>query len=219
MLHISGSIDGEVYLNNESNSHRNYACIILAAGQSKRMARSKIVLPWEKKTVIGTIISSFQSAGIKHIVVVTGGYRELVEEEVKKYDVEAVFNPDFANGEMALSLKTGLRKISSSCDGVFVALGDQPDIHPIDLIGIMGKSDEFPDKLIIPSYSMRRGHPWLVPTIFFPEIKGIKSPDTMKTFIQNHEGNVEYYLVKKSNILADLDTPEDYERLKPNETN
>jgi molybdenum cofactor cytidylyltransferase len=211
--------ESEDCLNNQSISHREYACIILAAGQSKRMSCSKIVLPWGKKTVIGTILSSFQDAGIRQIVVVTGGYRELVEAEVAKYRVEAIYNPKFANGEMALSLKTGLSKISSNCDGVFVALGDQPDMHPIDLTGIMKKSDEFPDKLIIPSYSMRRGHPWLVPSKFFQEIISLQSPNTMKSFIENHAEEIEYYLVKESNILADLDTPEDYERLKPKDEN
>ena len=194
---------------------RNYACIILAAGQSKRMARSKIVLPWGERTVIGTIITSFLNAGLKQIIVVTGGYRELVEAEVDNYGVEKIFNPKFENGEMAVSLQTGLSKMAPDCNGVFVALGDQPDIHPVDLIGIMKKSDQFPEKLIIPSYSMRRGHPWMIPANYFNEIKALKSPDTMKTFIQNHENDIEYYLVQKSNILADLDTPEDYDRLKP----
>jgi CTP:molybdopterin cytidylyltransferase MocA len=41
----------------------------------------------------------------------------------------------------------------------------------------------------------------------------------MKTFIQKHEREIEYYLVQKSNILADLDTPEDYQRLKPKKEN
>ena len=109
--------------------------------------------------------------------------------------------------------------LNPECSGVFVALGDQPEIDVIDILGIMDKSDVFPDKLIIPSYSMRRGHPWLVPKVFFNEIRIIRTPDTMKTFIQKHEREIEYYLVQKSNILADLDTPEDYQRLKPKKEN
>ena len=197
------------------NKERTYAGIILAAGQSKRMAQSKIVLPWGDKTVIGNILSSFQTAEISHIIVVVGGYRDLVEQEAAKYGVETVYNPDYYNGEMSLSLQTGLKKVEQECDAVFVALGDQPEIDSIDLKGMMTKSNEFPLKIIIPSYSMRRGHPWLVPEIFFEEIMNLRAPETMKTFIQNHEKEIEYYVVQKSNILADLDTPEDYQRLKP----
>jgi molybdenum cofactor cytidylyltransferase len=202
-------------MDNKKGKGRNYACIILAAGQSKRMAQSKIVLPWGDKTVIGTILSAYKAAGITKIVVVTGGYRDLVEAEVHKYKVEIVFNPDFSNGEMSRSLQTGLDCISKEFSGIFVALGDQPDIYPEDIIGIMRTSDANPNKLIIPSYAYRRGHPWLIPAMYIDEISKIKFPETMKSFIQRHENEIEYYLVKKSNILADLDTPEDYQRLKP----
>jgi molybdenum cofactor cytidylyltransferase len=79
----------------------------------------------------------------------------------------------------------------------------------------MRTSDANPNKLIIPSYAYRRGHPWLIPAMYIDEISKIKFPETMKSFIQRHENEIEYYLVKRSNILADLDTPEDYQRLKP----
>ena len=196
-------------------AHRNYSCIILAAGQSKRMGRSKIILPWGNTTVIGSIISSFQRAGIQQLIIVTGGYREQVEAEVHKFGVETVFNPDFSNGEMIRSLQMGLLKLNRDCDGTFIALGDQPELDEVDLMGMMAKGDHLPEKLIIPSYSMRRGHPWLVPAIYFNEINNLSAPDTLKTFIQHHEGEIEYYLVKKAAILTDLDTPEDYQLLKP----
>jgi molybdenum cofactor cytidylyltransferase len=201
--------------NNSAVSHNNFACIILTAGQSSRMMRSKIVLPWGKGTVIGKIISSFRESGVEEIIVVTGGYRDLVEAEVAKYGVKTVFNPDFANGSMILSLQFGLNQLVTKPQAIFVALGDQPDIDSSDLQGMIKKSIEFPENIIVPSYSMRRGHPWLVPEKYFDELLAIHKPDTMKIFLQNHESEIEYYLVKKSNILADLDTLEDYERLKP----
>ena len=193
----------------------SYACIILAAGQSKRMARSKIVLPWGDKTVIGTIISAFEQAGVKKIVVVTGGYREEVEREITKFNVTSIFNPNFKNGEMSFSLQKGLDEITNEFDGTFVALGDQPDIHPTDIQGLIETGVSHKNSLIIPSYQMRRGHPWLVPSFLFEEIKNIHAPETMRDFIQKHEKDIVYYLVRNSNILADLDTPEDYERLRP----
>lgn len=194
-----------------------FACIILAAGQSKRMGQSKMVLPWGDKTVIGSVICAFTEANIGKIVVVTGGYRELVETEIKKYPVDRVYNQDFANGEMSTSLQTGIKRIDESIEFIFVALGDQPDISPEDIREMMNLANGDPTKLIIPSYSMRRGHPWLIPSIYFSEIMGLRPPETMRSFINKHEDNISYYLVKKSNILADLDTPEDYQRLKPKE--
>jgi len=84
------------------------ACILLAAGQSSRMKQAKLVMPWGNSTVIGKITRSFLKAGVKRIVVVTGGYRAEVEHELASYPVELVYNPDYGNGEMIDSLKIGI---------------------------------------------------------------------------------------------------------------
>ena len=196
-------------------AHRHLTSIILAAGQSSRMKTSKIILLWGEHSVIGNIILAFQKAGISEIVVVTGGYREMVETEVKKYNIQTIYNPNFKNGEMAVSLQTGMELLDQACDGIFIALGDQPEIDPSDLQEMIEQSRNSPEKLIIPSYNMRRGHPWLVPEKYFNEIKGLRPPETMRSFIQSHQDEIVYYVVKNSGILTDLDTPEDYQRLKP----
>ena len=55
------------------------AAVILAAGISTRMREPKMILPWGDTTVIGKVVSVIQQAGIQHIVVVTGGFRQQVE--------------------------------------------------------------------------------------------------------------------------------------------
>ncbi len=190
-------------------------CIVLAAGRSSRMGRSKIVLPWGDTTVIGKILASFLAAGLTDIVVVTGGYRELVEKESSHFPVKTAFNRDFENGEMADSVKTGLRALGADCEAVFIALGDQPAISSTDVKAMVKEVQLHPEALLIPSYSMRRGHPWLIPQKYFSELDQIQPPQTLRDFIQSHESDIRYYLVKESDILSDLDTPEDYQKLKP----
>lgn len=189
--------------------------IVLAAGQSKRMKQSKIVLPWGSKTIIATIINSFQQVGIDDIVVVTGGYQKLVEEEVFRSGARVSFNPNFENDEMIFSLQVGLNSINKQSLAAFVALGDQPDLSLSDLHKMLELFEQNPLKIIIPSFNMHRGHPWLVPQIYFPQLLQITPPDTMRTFLNNNEKNLQYYLTESSAILTDLDTPEDYAKLKP----
>ena len=194
----------------------NIAAIILAAGESKRMHQSKIVLPWGSGTVITHIISVLRSAGLEDILVVTGGYRELVEREVEKAGGKSVFNPDYQNDEIAISLKIGLNSIrKDKVTGVFLVLGDQPMIFLDDLRGMIDIHKQQPGKLVIPSYSMHRGHPWLIPNKYFNEIAHLNPPDTLRTFIQKNEKDIVYYLVDHPEIMADIDTPEDYTRLLP----
>lgn len=192
----------------------HWVCIILAAGESSRMKRSKIVLPWGENTVIGNIIQAFQAAEVQEIIVVTGGYRELVEEEIAKYPVTSVYNPNYANGSMVGSLQLGLQKLTHPPQSVFIALGDQPCIDSFDLREMIKLSQLSSDRIIIPSYAMRRGHPWLVPGKFIGELLALNFSETMRDFLKRHEAEIEYFLVKKSNILTDLDSPEDYEKLK-----
>lgn len=190
-------------------------CILLAAGKSSRMGQAKMVLPWGRSTVISTILNAYFQAKVDEIVVVTGGYKELVEKEISQLPVKIAFNRDFENGEMADSVKTGLQQLSSDCSAVFIALGDQPKITVQDLLGMMELNLTHPDALIIPSYAMRRGHPWLVPYSMFKELSELHPPKTLRDFINSHEKEILYYLVKESDILTDLDTPEDYRRNKP----
>ncbi len=55
------------------NDFDNIAAIVLAAGNSSRMGRPKLSLPWGNTTVLGRVVATFSEAGIKDIIVVTGG--------------------------------------------------------------------------------------------------------------------------------------------------
>jgi CTP:molybdopterin cytidylyltransferase MocA len=73
-----------------------------------------------------------------------------------------------------------------------------------------------PDNIIIPSYNFHRGHPWLLPRKFIHPLKNFPSSRTMKDFIHVYESEISYYIIKSSIVLSDLDTPEEYEQMKPN---
>jgi molybdenum cofactor cytidylyltransferase len=192
--------------------------IVLAAGQSKRMGCCKQVLPWGKETIITHIISIIKQSTSGEIIVVTGGYRDKVEAAVSKSGVRVIFNPDYDNDDMVLSLQIGLRAaIQAKCGGCLVALGDQPNIVAVDLRKMVGRYADRSNKIIMPSFEMRRGHPWLIPCKFFNELMELQPPQTMRDFLMKHEQDIEYVLSENPDILCDIDTPEDYERLRPKE--
>jgi molybdenum cofactor cytidylyltransferase len=68
--------------------------IILAAGESKRMGQPKMLMPWGKSTVLQTVISTVQAAGVADILVVTGGSRHQIEMLIGK-SVQTVFNEEY----------------------------------------------------------------------------------------------------------------------------
>lgn len=203
-------------INNNNNAHSQFISIILAAGISSRMKQPKLVLPWGSSTVLGTVIDSFQNAGMEEIVVVTGGNRKLVEQVAEKHKAISVYNSKYSNGEMLDSLKAGLElALKSEYEAAFIALGDQPGIDCFDIIQMVNLFRKDQPDLIIPSYNMRRGHPWLVSRNLWPELMDLRFPKTMRDFIEENNEKIVYYNVVRSKILEDLDTPEDYERLRP----
>jgi len=71
--------------------------------------------------------------------------------------------------------------------------------------------------LVIPSFQMRRGHPWLIARQLWQEVLEIKPPRTLRDFLQANQEKITYVVVDTPTIFWDIDTPEDYERQKPRE--
>ncbi len=196
--------------------------IVLAAGESKRMGQPKMLLPWGDETVLGRVLSVIKSAQIENILVVTGGAREQVEGIANIYDAPTIFNPEFARGEMLSSIQAGLKYLSSPLDvgraeegATLICLGDQPQVEERSVRLIIEEYERTHDSLIVPSYHMRRGHPWLIGKEWWAEILSMQAPESPREFLNRHSNDIHYVNIDSPTILADLDTPEDYLKSRP----
>ena len=191
------------------------AAIILAAGQSRRMGQPKMLLPWGSMTVIEQVITTFLSAGVSDILIVTGGAQEEVLKVVDGYPVRQIHNPDYATGEMLSSLQCGLKAMLEQSQAALVGLGDHPQMQEGSVRAICEAYQDSKSGLIVPSFQMRRGHPWLVTRPLWDEILKLKPPETMRDFLNKNSHAIQYVNLDTPTILADLDTPEDYEKSRP----
>jgi len=137
------------------------SALILAAGQSKRMGQPKMLLPWGKTTVLEKVITTFKSAGIEDILVITGGAREQVEELIGD-SARMLINPDYAENEMLRSVQVGLEGLTPGVEAVLIGLGDQPQIQERSVRLVLEEHRKSGASIVVPSFQMRRGHPWLV---------------------------------------------------------
>jgi molybdenum cofactor cytidylyltransferase len=173
-----------------------------------------MLLPWGKTTVLRQVINAFQTAGVDDILVVTGGAREQVEAVVGK-SVLTVFNPEFAKGEMLNSVQAGLAGIKPETEAVLIALGDQPQVRERSVRLVMEAYHKSGAAIIVPSFQMRRGHPWLVTRPLWDEILEMRPPASPRDFLNRHTSDIHYVPVEDDSILQDLDTPDDYLKSKP----
>jgi Uncharacterized MobA-related protein len=201
-----------------STTGSNISAILLAAGLSSRMGRPKLLLPWGETTVLGQVVGTFAAAGLKDLVIVTGAVREEIEgkaaELAKEFPVRCVYNPDYEHGGMLSSIQVGLTAMRSQTKAALIALGDQPQVLEETVRGICDSYIRTNSSLVIPSFQNQRGHPWLAARDLWASILKLPSTSTSKQFLNAYTGHVEYISAGPS-ILQDLDTPSEYERLRP----
>jgi molybdenum cofactor cytidylyltransferase len=96
---------------------------------------------------------------------------------------------------------------------VIIGLGDQPQIHAGTVRKITEAFDQSRDKLIIPSFEKRRGHPLLIPRLFWNEILQMEPPQTLRDFI-NRRSDYILYIEGDRTVLQDIDTPDEYKQAR-----
>jgi molybdenum cofactor cytidylyltransferase len=189
--------------------------LVLAAGLSRRMGTPKMLLKWGETTVIGAVIKTLKAGGITDIVVVSGGAHDLLEPILLELGVQSVFNSKYDNGEMLDSLQAGLQVMKEHAGGVLIVLGDQPQML-VETVRQVTEAYQAGDwKLVMPSFQMRRGHPWIVDSSLIGEINRLEAPQTMRDFMLRHAADIRYVVVDTPTIFQDMDTPEDYDRYRP----
>ena len=199
------------------------SAIILAAGESRRMGQPKIAMPWGNTTVLGHIIRTLEEGGLtlglREIIVVGGKAHAEILNILQSLDtslpVHPCFNPRYQEDEMLISLQVGMSCLSPNCQAVLVALGDNPQILPSTVHLLLKEFQSEPQFILMPSYQMWRGHPWMIDRRLFPAIMNLQPPLTLRDFFQTHAHQIHYVLVDTPTILQDLDTPQDYERYHP----
>lgn len=102
------------------------AAVILAAGLSRRLGRSKQLLPWRGTTLLGYTIDVVRAAGISEIAVVLGHDAAAVRTAVTDRPVVFIDNPEYASGQ-GTSVACGARWAQQrTCRRVVFLPCDQP---------------------------------------------------------------------------------------------
>jgi molybdenum cofactor cytidylyltransferase len=115
---------------------------------------------------------------------------------------------------MLASVQRGLQAQKPSAQATLVCLGDQPQIEEGSVRSVCEAFVKSKSNLVVPSYQMRRGHPWLVARPLWEEILSLEAA-SLRDFLNVHKNEIEYVNVDTPSILQDLDTPEDYLKYKP----
>lgn len=192
--------------------------VVTAAGRSRRMGTQKLLLPFGDTTVIGHVVDELLRSVMDQVYVVVGHQPERITAELSGRAVSIVANPDYDSG-MLSSVRCGLGALKPECEAILVALGDQPAVTA-ELVDAMAESfATVKQRILVPVYRGRRGHPLLFSTDYRREILTGYDDLGLRGLLRTHADDVFELPVPTAAVLSDIDYPEDYRRerasLKP----
>lgn len=185
--------------------------VILAAGESKRMGKPKLLLPFGKKTIIETVIESVIQSKIDKVLVVLGSEREKIEKKIKNFPLKIAYNPDFRTG-MLSSVQRGFQELPENTQAVLVVLGDQPVISSAVINKVIDAYKKTGKGIVLPVYRKERGHPVLIGMKYRGEVENLSPDIGLRGTVYNHPEDILEVEVEMPGILRDIDDVEDYKR-------
>jgi molybdenum cofactor cytidylyltransferase len=189
----------------------NVSAVLLSAGRSSRMGEFKPLLPFGPSTVVEHSIQHLQEAGIHDIVVVLGHRAPELKNHLQGLNLRFTINPNPERG-MSTSIECGIRQLSPEAQAVLIALVDHPAVAS-DVIASLIQEWRAGEKLIIPEFEGRGGHPVLIDLCFKAELLSLNANSGLKGFFEQHRLDIRRLTVSCPFIARDLDTWDDYQAL------
>jgi molybdenum cofactor cytidylyltransferase len=187
--------------------------VVLAAGESLRMGRPKLLLSYGGRTIIETVVGSVVSSKVDGTVVVLGGARREIEEKLRAFPVKRVVNRAYKEG-MLSSVRRGLSALPVSARAAVFVLADQPDISPAVINSLLEAYRGGGKGLVLPVFKEKRGHPLLVDLKYRQEINSLSPDIGLRSLLLEHGEDILEVRISSPAVLSDIDRPEDYERAR-----
>lgn len=191
--------------------------IVLAAGESRRMGTLKPLLPYGSGTVIQSVVRSLKASPVDTVLVVLGHRKEEIAANLEGTGAAVVDNPRYREG-MLTSIQAGFAAAPPDTHWFVIALGDQPSLRPevvslllTEAVGHLTRPQP-PHTLLVPSYNGRRGHPLVIHASHREEVGTLDPEVGLRELMRRHPDAIRHLVVEEEAVLADMDTPEDYQR-------
>lgn len=200
--------------------------VILAAGASTRMGRDKALLPWPPvtegvaavNTFLGAMIDLLQSE-CELVLVVAGQNAENLQPVADAHNAFLAVNPQPERGQFS-SIQTGLQEVlNRGRDAAFLCPVDHPPVLPGTVQALRAAFlNSGPDVWAVvpeltPGDAPIHGHPILIGRDLMESFLRAPATATAREIEHQHQPHILYVPVIDERVAANIDTPEDYERL------
>ncbi|MFN4257852.1 MAG: NTP transferase domain-containing protein [Gemmataceae bacterium] len=193
--------------------------LLPAAGHSRRMGRPKLSLPLGERTVLQWTVAALRDAGIDTVLVVLGPHVAELQALAENAGARVLLL-DAPTPDMRATIKHGLRWLADHChpldtDRWLLIPADHPTLDATLVRELLAVADAHPaSSIVIPTYQGRRGHPALIAWKHVAGMSALPENQGLNVYLRQHQAETLLWPVASAAVLLDLDTPEDYERLR-----
>ena len=193
------------------------AGVILAAGRSTRMGRSKaLLIAPGGLTFVARLVDTLIAGGVDTPFIVGRPDDEALRTEIESLDSRArwIENPDADAGGQLSSVLAGLRKADRpGIRALMVVPVDAPMITVATVATLIRVLNTTGAPIVRPRYQGRNGHPVVFSRAVFDELRRADPAVGAKAVLRDHRDAIVNVDVDDAGVAGDVDTPEDYEKL------
>ncbi|MBL8825934.1 MAG: nucleotidyltransferase family protein [Planctomycetaceae bacterium] len=194
-----------------------YFAVVPAAGRSVRMGQAKLLLPWATGTLVEHVLGAWRGSRVTAtVIVVHPDVRELTAVS-RRAGVEVLVANE-PPPDMKASVALGLRYWSetrhlTAADSWLVAPADLPLLESRTIDAVLAAHEPTDSRIVVPTDPVgKRSHPVLFPWPLADEVPRLPAHEGLKSLLAQHP--VHEISVPWLVPSADVDTPEDYRRLR-----
>jgi CTP:molybdopterin cytidylyltransferase MocA len=191
---------------------KSVSAILLSAGSSQRMGTPKALLKIGDKTFLQHLVDVVQGAGITDVHIVLGAETETLRSQLSWYHGNVVVNADWQSGQLS-SIITGINSLNAeTCSGILVCPVDHPLVTSPVIKELVRAFEESKKQIVVPTYQGRRGHPIILSSKLFQEIKDASAEIGLRNVVHAHEDDICEVATEEQGVLINVDTPDDYQK-------
>ena len=184
--------------------------IILAAGESKRMGQSKLLMPLGNKSIIEMTVDNYLTSDVIDVIIIVGNETDEIVSRIDSKGVKIRTNRDYYGG-MGTSISAGMHSLDKDYDGVMIALGDQPFVDHLTINLLVEAFSVCTEGVVVPLFRGRRGHPIVFSKKYEDDLKALKGDVGGRQILESYPEDILEVTVDCEGTVIDIDTLDGYQ--------
>jgi len=185
--------------------------VVLAAGRSTRMGRSKALVALDGETLLERAVRVLLEGGCAGVVAIVRAEDEAAARLASAAGARVVVNGN-PHAEQVDSLRLALRDLPDDAAAAAVLPVDVPFVRPATVARLIAAFRAGTALVVRPMYRGEPGHPTLFARALFADFAARELPHGARTVIEAHAADTLDIEVEDPGVAQDVDTPEDLAR-------